>query len=327
MHADSAFASVKSAAALRKENGLAFAGIVKTAHREFPKKFLSEIEVKERGDHVSVVTEKDGVKMMGVAWADRQRKMLVSTYGNTLPGQPHVKKRWEILEDGSERQFTKEVKRPSIFENFFDAAPAIDVHNHLRQGNLALEQALKTDEWHIRVATTLIGMTVVDAWLAYRYFSPVQNHGSLTSFQETLTVQLLSKPVGSITKTRGQKSAQHADLVKARKNLREQGLHKPTPLRKSLYGEHARQKYKQSLEKKVKNAVSRATKNAQMKENEKLLRDYRFKLRCALCTAKANTYCPECSDDSPISCKRILALCGPNSSQKCFWKHSHLAQE
>ena len=128
----------------------ALPGMVKTAHREFPKKYLEQQEVKERGDHVAAVTEQKGVKLLAVGWADKKRKLTVSTYGNTLPGTPHKKRRWTV-ENGFERAFTKEVKRPSIVEHYFDAASAIDVHNHFRQGIVSLETAVKTQRWDFRL--------------------------------------------------------------------------------------------------------------------------------------------------------------------------------
>jgi len=45
---DSAFASVKTAVELRKR-GLHFAGLVKTAHRKFPKRFLDQAQIADRG--------------------------------------------------------------------------------------------------------------------------------------------------------------------------------------------------------------------------------------------------------------------------------------
>ena len=73
--ADSAFASVKSAVALRNRLGLFFLGMVKTAHRHFPKKFLQDVTIAERGGHVVVVAVKDGVDLRSVAWNDGKKDL------------------------------------------------------------------------------------------------------------------------------------------------------------------------------------------------------------------------------------------------------------
>ncbi|KAJ3618142.1 hypothetical protein MTP99_006168 [Tenebrio molitor] len=51
-------------------------------------------------------------------------------------GQPVKKRRT----DESGRIIIKEVPRPKIVEEYFDGAPSIDIHNHIRQSGLALEE-------------------------------------------------------------------------------------------------------------------------------------------------------------------------------------------
>ena len=99
---------------------------------------------------MAAVTEQKGVKLLTVGWTDRKRKLTVSTYGNTLPGTHHKKRCWTV-EYGCERIFTKEVKRPSIVKHYFDAASAIDIHNHFRQGVVSLETAMKIRRWALSV--------------------------------------------------------------------------------------------------------------------------------------------------------------------------------
>ena len=50
--ADSAFASVATAVACRK-NGLHFTGLVKTATRMYPKQYIDEVEFQEIGDDIT----------------------------------------------------------------------------------------------------------------------------------------------------------------------------------------------------------------------------------------------------------------------------------
>ena len=99
--ADSAFASVKSAIALRKEVGLYFLGLVKTAHRHFPKKYLQKIPITERGGHVVCITSKDDVNLRDVGWNDGKkdkktdtiiRKKIIGSCGTTFDGIAHKKR-------------------------------------------------------------------------------------------------------------------------------------------------------------------------------------------------------------------------------------------
>jgi hypothetical protein len=140
--ADSAFASVRSAVQLHKK-GLYFLGLVKTASRCFPKEFLESYPLQGRGDHVTVTSKMDGVNLIGCAWNDNKRKLIVGTCGTTLPGNPHEKKRWRVNEAGQVETYYKQVKRPKIVELYFSGAPAVDIHNHYRQGGLGWSGASK----------------------------------------------------------------------------------------------------------------------------------------------------------------------------------------
>ena len=93
--ADSAFASVKSAIALKCTNGLYFHGLVKTAHRKFPKKWLNEVPIDVRGGHVVLETTEDGVNLRAITWNDGKkdkttgaivRKNIIASCGTTLLG-------------------------------------------------------------------------------------------------------------------------------------------------------------------------------------------------------------------------------------------------
>ena len=61
------------------------------------------------------------------------------------------------------------VKRPQMVELFYKSFSAIDVHDHLRQGSLAMKRKWRMHKWWHRIFATVFGMTTVDAYLAYRY--------------------------------------------------------------------------------------------------------------------------------------------------------------
>ena len=304
VNADSAFASVKSAVALRKVLGLSFAGMVKTAHRKYPKKYMEEATVEDRGDHIAAVAEEEGVKLMACGWADKKRKMIVSSYGSSLPGQPHKKRRWK-RQGRREVLYFKEVKRPVITEKYFDASAAIDVHNHFRQGSLSLETALRTNRWDIRLFSTILGMATVDAYLAYSYFrsSSETQHENMTKFLRPLVTALVNNDLGGRSRPR--------DSISSSSTV--SGSHQadcPSPahwlfsLNKSRYGKKAK-------------------KNFKAKKTGKSWSGCR--LRCNACGKAAHYYCRGCSSDSSFSSTGLVVLCGPKSGRDCFKQHQQAA--
>ena len=143
VRADSAFTSTTAAVLLGKR-GLFLQGIVKGATKEFPAKYLDNCQY-QRGDHHAATATIEGVPMIALGWKDKMLKRFLSTCGTTVEGQPHTKKRYRVSEDGESSEiFYKTVKRPKLVEEYFDSASKIDVHNHLRQGSLALEEAWGT---------------------------------------------------------------------------------------------------------------------------------------------------------------------------------------
>ena len=125
--------------------------MIKTTHRHFPKKFLQDVEITERGGHFIVVSSEDGVSLRSMAWNDGKkdsktkknrkqkiRKQIVDTCGTTLPGRAHRKRRWRLDTAGHESTYFKSIPRPAIVEDYFDSAQKNDVHNHRPQGPLGV---------------------------------------------------------------------------------------------------------------------------------------------------------------------------------------------
>ncbi len=93
VYADSWFASVETALAVRKELGMEFTGSVKTVHNHFPieamRFTLSEMR---RGEHV-VFQCREHENLGAVGWHDFHYKCYITTHGTTNPGKPADKKR------------------------------------------------------------------------------------------------------------------------------------------------------------------------------------------------------------------------------------------
>ncbi|KAL5500807.1 hypothetical protein EMCRGX_G012412 [Ephydatia muelleri] len=170
-----------------KKCGLLFTGVVKTASREFPKEYLNDAcKYRHKGDHICLTTIIDNCNLIALGWKDKTIKSFVSTCGTTQPGEPHKKHRYSKEGD----IITTEIPRPQLVSQYFSASSKIDVHNHLRQGLLNIEDAWGTQTWWHRLAATFIGITVIDAMLAYNYERRVDAK-SVEDFANDLALSLI----------------------------------------------------------------------------------------------------------------------------------------
>jgi len=164
---DSYFAGVEAALSL-KAVGMRFIGVVKTAHKRFPPASLAALELRARGNWVSMVHEDPSgtPELMAVLWADRDRRYFVATASSALAGAPCERLRWRELEGGAQR-VTVSVPQPVVAEIYYSCCAQIDRHNRCRQDDLRLEHKLGTHDWSQRVNISLLGVCIVDAWLLH----------------------------------------------------------------------------------------------------------------------------------------------------------------
>jgi len=80
--------------------------------------------------------------------------------GSTKQGNPYCMK----YTDPFGNLCSRNVDRPDFISNFFNDSNSIDSHNHVRQFELGLEKKWFTKDPYFRLVTTLIGMSVSDAW-------------------------------------------------------------------------------------------------------------------------------------------------------------------
>ena len=85
-----------------------------------------------------------------------------------MPGKPYIAK-WP---DEYGNLKSREVLRPDIIGRFYSFSNIIDVGNQLRQNELALEKYWQTKDPWFRIDTTVVGITVIDSYLAARYQAP-----------------------------------------------------------------------------------------------------------------------------------------------------------
>jgi len=85
--------------------------------------------------------------------------------GHTEPGDPYIAK-WT---DENCNHCHCHIPRPSVISTYFQHSNVVDVANQQRQKELKLEKCWVTQDGIFRIITSLIGITVVDAWWAYSY--------------------------------------------------------------------------------------------------------------------------------------------------------------
>jgi len=178
--ADSAFSSVATAIAML-QHGLHFAGIVKTAYKGFPvdefKRWEDTTPKSAKGEAKAMTTnvliDSQEHKLLAVDWRSFKMKRIIATCSNLDPGMPHMVQRTctaidSASGDSRKVRYMKEVPRPKVVQLLFDNFSAVDVHNHSRQGTLALERSWKTNAWWHRVFVTVLGVIYTDCFLAYK---------------------------------------------------------------------------------------------------------------------------------------------------------------
>ena len=79
-----------------------------------------------------------------------------------------------------------------MIKSYFEAACAIDVHNHLRQDGLGMENAIGTSKWWIWLMYTIFGMIEVDTFKTFCHFNRHIQVPSHRNFIERLVILLLT---------------------------------------------------------------------------------------------------------------------------------------
>ena len=166
--ADSWFASVATVLALRTHLGLDFTGPVKTANSNFPIEAMRFTLSKMKRGNFIVLKCNDVANLWAIGWHDHHFKCYVTTHGVTTLGKPAPKRRQD--KEGS--TWLKEIPRPDVIAKYQNEMGYVDRHNNFRQGTLHLAKVWKTKTWQTRIQLELLGMTMVDAFLACRKHMP-----------------------------------------------------------------------------------------------------------------------------------------------------------
>ena len=168
VYADSWFASLETALALRNELGVHFTGPIKTATKGFPIEAMRwTLATMNRGAHIVMkCLDHDGIWAIG--WHDVHFKCYVTTNGTTLPGKPAPKKR----QNAEGTNYSIPIARPAVIAKYQGEMGYVDRHNQFRQGILHLPNIWKTKRWQTRIQLEILALTLVDTFLACRKLMP-----------------------------------------------------------------------------------------------------------------------------------------------------------
>ncbi len=307
MCADSYLASVGAAEELYR-NGLQFIGVVKTARKGFPKNYLTNVELHQRGDflaHASDPTSNEEPRMAAFVWMDRERRYFIATAGSLAEGTPYSRCRWRQVNqqpNAPPEKVTLSIQQPQIAETYYSTCATIDRRNRYRQDDLRIEKKIETRDWSVRINLSIFAMIVVDTWLVYNAFknTPHETECSQKDFYSVLAEVLIDNCCnnrGQATRSRSSpngSSYQNACIRAVESRSPSAGvLTHLTPVRR------------------LKNSKGEKT-------------TFIYQGQCKECQKKTTWQCSDYGDN-----EKIVYLCATKNGKRCFLNyiarnHTHL---
>lgn len=311
---DAWFTSMKCCIANYNINGLFTQGILKGAHKGFPRQYLIDWWESGRnnnptlrrpvGEWISLYClhdengEPTPTPVIACGWNDLALKCIIATCGTTVKDPEDYCRprcRIEIIEGEAEQvKYEKLIQRPKLVGQLFKHFGKVDFHDRYRQGELHMEKSWKTKKWPVRVFTSILGIIFTDCFFGYRYYfskRPVvadMKHLDFKHYLDLLAFRLINNPWMTVRKHRKRK--RNAPLVDEMM---------PTTHVLDYLSQH--DYYKQKIQSS----------------------DKRARLRCRICSSLCSSYCVTCtrhSGNSTVPPNNIVALCNsPNST--CYQSH------
>ena len=198
MYGDSWFASVRTALAVQKELNCHFIGHVKIAHKRFPKDWMEKtMEHWPGGTHLVLESCFDDTNLIALGYKYNANKVchFIMTRGASLttPGDPYLAK----FKSSKGNYKSREVRRPLAVSSYFGSCGKIDVHNQIRQSQIALEEFWVTKCGWFRNVCTILGISATNAFFACSYsFARDCEYSQLKAkdFASILSNQLIAYP-------------------------------------------------------------------------------------------------------------------------------------
>ena len=171
---DSWFGNVPTCLELLKIHKMHSILIVKQGHKRYPKKFLDHtMKDWPSGSHMVLEAKIEGEDLIAMGYKYNSRSVIffLASKGaaHTLPGIPYSA---DFIRSTDQHQCCRKIPRPHLASTYYLHNNKIDMHNHARQFELAIEKAWVTSDGYWRCFQTLLGITVCDAWKLYRHHLP-----------------------------------------------------------------------------------------------------------------------------------------------------------
>jgi hypothetical protein len=163
-------------------NGHSYFGALKTSTKFTPyQELLAKMADWPSGSNlVMECTSPNAHRLICIGYKYSASKVLVflgtKNAGSTKDGEPYVAR----FPDANGNVAQRNVPRPDVISKYFNDSNVIDSHNQARQYELALEKRWITHNGWMRIATTVIGITVTDAWRAFKHAMPLKKHKEIT---------------------------------------------------------------------------------------------------------------------------------------------------
>ena len=297
------------------------------------------------GSNLVAQAKVEGVDLVAVGYKYSRRKVLCFLFkkgaGSIRNGEPYIAK-WKNDDHNTESRF---VPRPQAISSYFAACNKVDLHNQSRQSDLKLEKCWVTQCGFFRIATTLIGITIVDSWKTYRHrlnFCHCHFDIDLKTYISILAKDLLNNTLTRRTNLPpsafnvgmvGYEIAvpgpeQDPEIPAAERNTQEsvyaipgedpaldEALNEALPERSVETGAHGLKKVEERVTENVEYIDTHG--NVRVRTTKRRKRG-----RCVACERKTSFFCPACSKKPGRNgCK--YWVCGPDAEggRMCQAKH------
>lgn len=175
---------------------------IKNSFGGFPKDALEEqLRGMPGGSHLEMRATVDGVNLIAIGskFNSNKTQFHVATdgAGSTKAGKPYTSKYHDELGN----VLTREVARPAVVSRYFGKFNKVDIHDHLRQHELALEEKwVGKDEkaGKFRMWATIRGVSAIDTMLAVKSHSHPGNsirNASTREFIDLLAEEMIDNEI------------------------------------------------------------------------------------------------------------------------------------
>ena len=176
--------------------------VIKTGRRRYPYAFLKErLKGMSPGCKLVLTATVEGVDLVAFGWVFNQHKKagkgmhcFLMTKGAASTTYDPFNQHTVTAFNEYRRAIREGCPQPQAAGDYHQWANAIDVHNHLRQGVLRLEEHWKTTNCWFRPWTTFVSIAVVDAFKVSKqyYTSPRSKDVTILDFASKLAEQLVN---------------------------------------------------------------------------------------------------------------------------------------